>query len=123
MIVRYGRQTSKKITARVVTGVGRGHNLGFPTANLDKLDVDMPYGVYAAEVILNGKSYKAAVHFGPKDTFSEGLSNEVLIKDFSGDIYGQVVEVEILRKLRDIKKFESTEELKEAIKKDLASLG
>ncbi len=121
MVVRYGRE-KKSFMAKVVEGMKRGRRLGFPTANLDKIDIDIAHGVYAVEISLDKKTYKAALHFGDKDTFGEGISNEVLIKDFEGDIYGQDVQVKIIKKIREIKRFKEVEELKKAVKEDLKKI-
>ena len=62
------------------------------------------------------------MHFGFKDAFKEEVSLEVLIKDFSGDIYGENLKIEVLEKIREIKKFRNTELLIEAIKEDIKIL-
>jgi len=109
-------------TARVIHGYGRGKALGFPTANLDKTDLDIPHGVYLVGVKVQGKEYSALMHFGFKDVFNEAPSLEVLIKDFSADIYNQEIEVVVGRRLREIKKFASPALLIEAIKEDFKVL-
>jgi len=120
MIIKYG-QEKKKFTARVIEGLQRGRRLGFPTANLDKIDIDITHGIYAVEVGLGKQIFKGVLHFGPKDTFDEGVSNEVLIKDFEGNLYGKEMQVKIIRKIRDIKKFNKIEDLKNRIREDLNS--
>jgi len=109
-------------TAKVVRGEGRGKVLGYPTANLDKIDLDIPHGIYLATALVGGKEYAGLLHFGFKDVFNEPPSLEIFLKDFSADIYGQVIEVTVGRKLRDVKKFASVELLVAAIKEDLAAL-
>ena len=103
---------------RVIAGKGRGRKLGFPTANLDRTNLKIDYGVYLAEIKANGKWYKALLHFGQRKTFNEGVSLEVYIKDFNFDIYHQEVEVKVIKKIREVKRFKSAEELKEQIKRD-----
>jgi hypothetical protein len=117
-----GRPKKTIFTGRVVHGQGRGKLLGYPTANLDKIDLDIPHGVYAVKVYFDSKSYLGLMHFGFKDVFREAVSLEILIKDFSGDIYGEVLRVEVLGKIRELEKFASPELLVEAIKRDLTSL-
>ncbi|MFA5184416.1 MAG: riboflavin kinase [Patescibacteria group bacterium] len=108
--------------ARVIRGQGRGKELGFPTANLDQTDLDIPHGIYLADIVIQGQAYRGLLHFGFKDVFNEPPSLEILIKDFSADIYGQIVQVTVGRKLRDVKKFASPELLSAAVKEDLAAL-
>ncbi len=84
-----GKLKDVTFTAKVVHGEGRGRKLGYPTANLDKTDLDIPHGVYAVEVNVKGKKYSGLMHFGFKEVFNEGASLEVLIKDFNEDIYWQ----------------------------------
>jgi drug/metabolite transporter (DMT)-like permease len=118
-----GRLKKVAFSGRVVHGQGRGKGIGYPTANLDKVDLDIPHGIYAAKVGLNNHSYLGLMHFGFKDVFREDVSLEILIKDFSGDIYGEVLEIEVLEKIREVKKFDSPNRLIEEIKKDLDALG
>lgn len=115
---------SKNLTfsAKVIRGQGKGRALGFPTANLDKVDLDITHGIYAVELKLQGKKYLGVMHFGFKDVFKEEVSLEVLIKDFSGDIYGETLELKVIKKIREVQKFDNVEALKIAIKQDLGSL-
>lgn len=108
--------------AHVVHGQGRGRSLGFPTANLDNIDLDIPHGIYVVSARIRGKDYSALMHFGFKEVFNEAPSQELLIKDFSGDIYGEEVQIKVDRRIRDIKKFASPALLAEAIKEDLKAL-
>ena len=119
MIVKYGKQKKKTFIARVIDGVKRGRRLGIPTANLDKVDIDISHGIYAVEVGVDKKTYKGALHFGPKDTFKEGPTSEVILKDFEGNLYGKDLQVRILKKIRDIRKYKSIKKLKKAIGDDL----
>ena len=111
-----------RFKAKVVRGMGRGNRLGYPTANLDKTDLDIPHGVYAVKLKVVGQEYSGLMHFGFKDVFREPVSLEVLIKDFSGDIYGEEIEVRILKKIREVKNFPGPELLIEEIKKDLTQI-
>lgn len=129
----------------VIRGKGRGAALGFPTANLtlDSGQIQPPTGIFAGRIQLalprpkshqprplrkgavvkqGPRSYMAAIHIGPVPTFDETdttSSIEVHILDFDGDeLYGQRLTVELIKKIRDIKKFASEEELKAAIAAD-----
>ena len=105
--------------AKVIAGKGRGKKLGFPTANLDKIDLDIEYGVYSVKVKISNKIYEALLHFGPKKTFNEKVSLELHIKNFNFDIYGKSIKIKIINKIRNIKKFTNIKELKKQISKDL----
>jgi len=115
---------AKKISfsGKVIHGQGRGKLLGYPTANLDKTDLDIPHGVYAVRVSLEGKQYLGLMHFGFKDVFKEEVSLEILIVDFTSDIYGETLQLEVLGKIRELEKFANPDLLIAAIKKDLESL-
>lgn len=113
------------VSGRVIKGRGEGHILGFPTANL-KINgekADLKDGVYAGKIISDGREYKAVINYGNSPTFSrEERLIEAFIPEFSGDLYGKEIAVVFLDYIRDIKKFDSSEELKHAIKNDLKSV-
>lgn len=111
-----------KFNAKVIKGDGRGKKLGYPTANLDKTDLDIPHGVYVVKVTLKNIVYDAIMHFGYKEVFKGPVSLEVLIKDFSDDIYNQEISVKVLRKIREVKNFDNIEDLKKNIAKDLQNI-
>ena len=122
MIVRHGQPKNLFFQAKVIPGAGRGKRLGFPTANLDKTDLDISHGVYLAETIINNIKYKSLLHFGFKETFKEKPSLEVHIKDLSCNLLGQKIEVKIIKKIREVKKFKTVQELQKQVKKDLELL-
>lgn len=108
----------------VQKGDGRGHQLGFPTANV-AIDVREklapPQGVYAAWVHLD-QTYKAVVNFGRRPTFDgTGWAFEVHILDFEGDLYNQLLSVELTDRIRDEQKFESKNALIAQIQKDVST--
>jgi riboflavin kinase/FMN adenylyltransferase len=122
-----GRELS--VLGKVVPGDGRGRTIGFPTANLDCHHAILPpLGVYAVKVLHNGILRRGVMNIGTRPTFHEGKSRslltvEVHLPNFNGDLYGTDMEVFITRKIRNEKRFKSVEELKDAIQKDIASLG
>jgi len=117
-----GRLKKINFSGRVIRGQGRGKEIGWPTANLDKVDLDMPHGIYAVKVKRNNRDYLGLLHFGFKDVFKEDVSLEVFISDFSEDIYGENLEIEVLEKIREVKRFANSDLLIEALKGDLESL-
>jgi riboflavin kinase/FMN adenylyltransferase len=103
-----------------------GRQLGFPTANLDVAGLALPpNGVYSGLVNLKGKPYRAALNIGFRPTVNSGVQRvyvEAHILNFSDNIYGQELEIEIGAKLRDEKKFASPTELREQIARDIAAI-
>ncbi len=113
-------QTLIEITGVVRKGKGRGKELGFPTANI-LLNHTISEGVYAAIVKVENHMYKAASFVGRAETFGENeLQLESYILDFNRDIYGTVITVKLLRKLRESKKFSSVQSLVTAIGEDVS---
>ena len=109
----------KHFKTKVIAGQSRGRRIGFPTANLDKTNLDIDYGVYLVKVEVNDRLHKGLLHFGPRKTFNEGVSLELYIKDFDANIYHQEVKIKIIKKIREVKKFKNIEELKKQISRDL----
>jgi len=109
----------------VVRGHQVGRLLGFPTANLglpqEKL---LPVcGVYAVRATLSdGTSYPAMLNIGSRPTLQNGddISVEVHLLNFSGDLYGKEIQVELVARLREECHFLSTEALREQMRKDAA---
>jgi riboflavin kinase/FMN adenylyltransferase len=106
----------------VVTGLGRGRDLGFPTANIQppgggKL---LPrQGIYAVRASLRTEIRSGLLHLGPRPTFAGSPpSIELYILDFDEDIYGEPVRVDFLKRLRDVQPFGTAAELVEQMKKD-----
>ncbi|MDR6883907.1 bifunctional riboflavin kinase/FAD synthetase [Bacillus sp. 3255] len=111
------------ISGKVVDGEKRGRQLGFPTANLalDESYVIPRNGVYAIKAILNGETYKGVMNIGVKPTFATGElkpSFEAHLFDFSQQIYGERLKVELIAFLRPERKFSSIDELVTQIKLD-----
>jgi riboflavin kinase/FMN adenylyltransferase len=112
------------ISGRVIAGDGVGRKLGFPTANLDAIGLVLPpNGVYLGLAKIEKKSQPVALNIGVRPTLATGgpqLRVEAHLLDFSGDLYGRELEIEIGEKLRDERKFGSLEELKAQIARDVA---
>lgn len=115
------------ISGEVIHGNRIGRTIGFPTANLqpDAPNPALPpFGVYLSEVVLPDKSILPGItNIGlrptvNKDNDPQRPSIETHILDFTGDLYGRHIEVRLLRKIRDEKKFNSLEELQEQISLD-----
>ncbi len=101
------------IQGEVVKGDQRGRTMGFPTANM-KLDRLMPpaFGVYASFVYLYGQRYMGATNIGIRPMFESALPLiETHIFDFDQDIYGQILSIQPVKRLRGEAKYESLEAL------------
>jgi len=131
-----GRPVS--VFARVVHGAALGRRLGFPTANLDPMhELHPPGGVYAGRVRRFGPpptgaphrlgpclgEHTAVANIGRRPTVAGGTGPEVIeahLLDFEGDLYGETVELEFLRRLRAERRFEGPDALRAAIAEDVA---
>ena len=113
-----------EIDGRVVTGDKRGRELGFPTANLEITDYMRPaYGIYAirAQVDRPGSSgwIDGVANLGIRPMWrTKEPMLEAHLFDFNEDIYGQVLRVRLIERLRPEAKFESIEELVEQVGRD-----
>ncbi len=108
----------------VIHGDARGRNLGFPTANQVYGDgYAIPrLGVYASDVTVDDKVYRAVTNIGTRPTFCDGsVVAETHIIGESIDLYGQKIRVELLTHLRDEVKFSSADELIAQVEKDKLS--
>ncbi len=105
----------------VIRGNRRGHTIGFPTANLKPHNRVIPrYGVYATATLIDGIWRKSITNIGVRPTFESDAdpSIETYIFDFDGDLYGDVLRVRFLHRIRDEKKFNGIDELKAQIELD-----
>jgi riboflavin kinase / FMN adenylyltransferase len=108
------------VSAEVLHGDKRGRKLGYPTANL-RLDPDcgLAHGIYAARVGVDGRRYDGVASFGRRPMFDQGVVLlEVFIFDFSGDLYGNVIDVAFIDWIRPERKFDSIEELVQRMDED-----
>lgn len=110
------------VRGEVVEGEHRGSTIGFPTANVvPNPSVVVPdRGVYAGYALVAGQRYTASINIGVAPTFQRGESKiEAYLLDFSGDLYGQVVDVGFVERIREEKRFSGIEELKARISRDV----
>jgi riboflavin kinase/FMN adenylyltransferase len=111
-----------KLYGPVSGGTERGHILGYPTANI-KVDQDQALpsdGVYATFSYVGNKVYKSVTNIGVRPTFDGGERTvEVFLMDFDENIYGKVLSIELVDRLRGEIKFSNAEELSAQIAKDV----
>lgn len=109
------------IEGTVIHGKAVGRGLGFPTANI-KLPTDLLVpkdGVYLTRVILSEGIFFGITNIGPKPTVNVSNRNiETYISGFEGDLYGKNIELEFLRRIRDIQRFDTLDLLKVQLEKD-----
>lgn len=107
----------------IIRGDRRGHTIGFPTANLKPQNRVIPkFGVYATATLVDGKWRRGVTNIGVRPTFGADSdpSIETFIFDFDGDLYGDVLRVRFLHRIRDERKFNGIDELKAQIARDSA---
>lgn len=105
----------------IIRGNRRGHTIGFPTANLKPHNRVVPkYGVYATATLVEGTWRRSITNIGVRPTFENDAepSIESYLFDFDGDLYGDVLRVRFLHRIRDERKFNGIDELKAQIEKD-----
>jgi riboflavin kinase/FMN adenylyltransferase len=108
------------VEGQVIRGAARGRTLGFPTANI-RLDPDcgLMHGIYAVRVLAHDRTYDAVASFGRRPQFDHGAPLlEVMLFEFSGDLYDRMLSVEFAGFIRPEQKFESIEALKARMARD-----
>lgn len=101
----------------------RGRVLGFPTANVNLTNPDLigAEGIYISKVKLEDKVYNSLTFIGKAKTYNEEkFQSETYILDFNKDIYHKFISIELLKKIRENKKFDNEKELINQMKKDEA---
>lgn len=109
------------LSGEVVHGRKIGRTIGFPTANIEynKNFILPGIGVYYTNIKVNNKIYKGITSVGSNPTVEgKKITVETYILDFNKEIYGEIVEVSFIKKIRNEKKFNDLEELKNQIEKD-----
>ncbi len=111
-----------KLTGRVIQGNRLGRTIGFPTANIEiACHYSSANGVYAARVRLDdGREFQAMANLGHRPTVTDcgALWLEANLFDFDEEIYGRTIEVNLVQKIRDERRFESIDTLRQQLTKD-----
>ncbi len=110
-----------RLNGIVGTGKHRGHQLGFPTANLEQVETLVPAdGVYAVRVHHETEAWPGAANVGSNPTFGESERKiEVHLIGFNGDLVGQSLGVEFVERLRDTQTFPSVDQLVAQLRLDV----
>ena len=110
------------MTGKVVKGDGLGKKINYPTANIfieETYKIIPKDGVYLVETIIKDKLFNGMMNIGHRPTIgTKNKSIEVHLFNFNEDIYGQVISIKMISKIRDEKKFSSIQALKEQLVKD-----
>ena len=110
------------LQGQVIGGRGQGVKLGFPTANL-KIDPQQalpPDGVYATWAYIDDSIYESVTNIGRRPTFGNNERMvEVYVLDYHGDLYGHELRIDIIERLRSEERFDSADELKQQMAKDV----
>ncbi len=115
-----------RLEGKVEHGLQNGRKMGIPTANISyETDTAIPKnGVYAGYTYVRGKKYKSVINVGSNPTFgAERITVESHILGFDGDIYGEEISAEFIKRLRGDIKFNSIEELIKQINADKIRAG
>ena len=110
------------VSGKVIEGRKVGRKLGFPTANilLSSEKFKFKRGVYACTVIIDGKKYRAITNVGTQPTFEQtGEVVECFINGYSGNLYNSELKIYFDEFIREIKKFDSIEQLIDQLNQDL----
>lgn len=103
--------------SKQIKGEGRGHGIGFPTINLAvPLGIDLEEGIYAVWVGINEDTYKGALHYGLIPTFDQNEKTlEVYLLDIADatvpDTTDALIEIDVVKRLREVRKFENASDL------------
>ena len=110
------------LTGKVVKGDGLGKKINYPTANIfieETYKIIPKDGVYLVETIIEDKLFNGMMNIGHRPTIGTNVKSiEVHLFNFNEDIYGKVISIKMISKIRDEKKFSSIQALKEQLVKD-----
>jgi riboflavin kinase/FMN adenylyltransferase len=116
-----------QLSGTVVRGDGRARRLGFPTANV-RLEPGLclpPLGVYRVELTYGARGFSGLMNLGVRPTFSSTSNGrlpvvcEVHLPTFRGTLYGRLVRIDVLKRLRAERRFPHAQALTEQIRRDL----
>lgn len=109
------------ISGRVIGGHRRGRELGFPTANIAPRTEAVPLdGIYATLLSTGGTERLSVSSIGVNPTFGEEARTvESFVLDFSGDIYGETVNLSFVKRIRNERRFASVDQLVAQIREDV----
>jgi riboflavin kinase/FMN adenylyltransferase len=110
------------LSGTVIEGYRKGRELGFPTANVQSSYELIPgRGVYAVLAEWRGQRYEGVANIGYNPTFGRTrLSIEIHLFDFAAQLYGEMVEVSFVKKIRDERTFPAVDDLVQQIRQDIA---
>ncbi|NOX18046.1 MAG: bifunctional riboflavin kinase/FAD synthetase [Chlorobi bacterium] len=112
------------LRGNVIHGLSRGHEIGFPTANIIPLHINKlvpENGVYLVGAKVEDKTFYGVMNIGTRPTFENGedIHLEIHILGFDRNIYNKEVCVNFIKRIRDERKFDSVDDLKNQIKNDI----
>jgi len=110
------------LRGKVITGHQRGRTIGVPTANLDCGTQLVPDdGVYAGQCIVDKNVYPCAISIGTLPTFADSKRQiEAHLIGYDGDLYGRILDVQVVHWLREQWKFDGVDELKRQMERDIS---
>lgn len=112
------------ISGKVILGNKKGRNIGFPTANIEVSDSNKllpPKGVYAVYIDTLDSRFKGMMNIGCRPTFHDDCLQETLevnLFDYKGDLYNTALKIHFVKKIREEKKFETIDALRQQIVND-----
>jgi len=109
------------LSGKIIHGRHIGRTIGFPTANLkyEENFILPKTGVYYTNIMVNNNIYKGITSIGSNPTVEgKALTIETYILDFNGELYGKIVDISFIKKIRDMEKFNGVEELKSQLERD-----
>ena len=111
-----------ELQGRVVPGQARGRALGFPTANLLTVHEILPSGVFLTVASVGRRAFPSLTNIGVRPTFGHNPPGvETHLLGFRGDLYGRIVRLGFVRKLRNERRFATPEALVRQVDRDLDS--